>query len=89
MLELVQDGGLCAPTANLHTRLNLGLVDVKQEIAIPTEKLVPSGTLRERYRLRESELAQEQSILLPLFHQMTEQEQDYVSKVFKANGVNP
>ncbi len=36
-------------------------------------------------RLRESELAQEQSILLPLFHQMTEQEQDYVSKAFEAN----
>ena len=36
--------------------------------------LVPSGTLRERYRLRESELAQEQSILLPLFHQMAEEE---------------
>jgi dTDP-4-amino-4,6-dideoxygalactose transaminase len=35
-----------------------------------------------RYRLRESELAQEQCILLPLFHQMTEEEQDYVSKVF-------
>lgn len=29
-------------------------------------------------RLRESEQAQEQAILLPLFHQMTEQEQDYV-----------
>lgn len=36
-------------------------------------------------RLRESELAQDQAILLPLFHQMTEQEQDHVSKVFKAN----
>ncbi|OWY65475.1 aminotransferase DegT, partial [cyanobacterium TDX16] len=36
-------------------------------------------------RLSESELAQERSILLPLFHQMTEQEQDYVSKIFEAN----
>jgi dTDP-4-amino-4,6-dideoxygalactose transaminase len=36
-------------------------------------------------RLRESELAQDQAILLPLFHQMTEQEQDYVCKVFEAN----
>ncbi len=36
-------------------------------------------------RLRESELAQERSILLPLFHQMTEQEQDYVVNVFKDN----
>lgn len=36
-------------------------------------------------QLRESEIAQERSILLPLFHQMTEQEQDYVSKVFEAN----
>ncbi len=36
------------------------------------------------HRLRESEIAQERSILLPLFHQMTEEEQDYVSKVFEA-----
>ena len=36
-------------------------------------------------QLSESELAQERSILLPLFHQMTEQEQDYVSKIFEAN----
>lgn len=34
-------------------------------------------------RLRESELAQEHCILLPLFHQMTEQEQDYVIKIFE------
>lgn len=36
-------------------------------------------------RLRESELAQERSILLPLFHEMTEQEQDYVVKVFEGD----
>lgn len=36
-------------------------------------------------RLPESELAQERSILLPLFHQITEKEQDYVSKIFAAN----
>ncbi|CAN1209225.1 Glutamine--scyllo-inositol transaminase [Tumidithrix helvetica PCC 7403] len=36
-------------------------------------------------RLRESEIAQEQSILLPLFHQMTDQEQEYVGKAFEAN----
>jgi dTDP-4-amino-4,6-dideoxygalactose transaminase len=37
-----------------------------------------------RYQLRESELAQDQSILLPLFHQMTEQEQDAVVNELKA-----
>jgi dTDP-4-amino-4,6-dideoxygalactose transaminase len=36
-------------------------------------------------RLSESETAQDLSILLPLFHQMTEQEQNYITKVFKAN----
>jgi perosamine synthetase len=36
-------------------------------------------------QLHESEIAQEQSILLPLFHQMTEQEQDYIGRVFEAN----
>ena len=56
-------------------------ISVKQEVAIPTERQFPSGTLRERYRLQESEIAQEQSILLPLFHQMAEEEQDYVSKL--------
>lgn len=35
-------------------------------------------------RLRESEKAQEWSILLPLFHQITEEEQDYVNKIFEA-----
>ena len=35
-------------------------------------------------RLRESEQAQEQAILLPLFHQMTEEEQDYVIKLLKS-----
>jgi dTDP-4-amino-4,6-dideoxygalactose transaminase len=35
--------------------------------------------------LTESELAQDSSILLPLFHQMTEQEQEYVSKAFETN----
>lgn len=36
-------------------------------------------------RLCESEKAQDHCILLPLFHQMTEQQQDYVSQIFKAN----
>jgi dTDP-4-amino-4,6-dideoxygalactose transaminase len=36
-------------------------------------------------RLRESEIAQDLSILLPLFHQMTEPEQNYIDKVFQAN----
>lgn len=36
-------------------------------------------------QLCESELAQEWSIILPLFYQMTEQEQDHVSKIFEAN----
>lgn len=35
-------------------------------------------------RLNESEQAQERTILLPLFHQMTEQEQDYIVKVLQA-----
>jgi perosamine synthetase len=35
-------------------------------------------------RLTESEQAQDRTILLPLFHQMTEQEQDYVGKFFEA-----
>jgi perosamine synthetase len=34
-------------------------------------------------RLSESEQAQDHTILLPLFHQMTQQEQDYVVKVLK------
>ena len=34
-------------------------------------------------RLRESELAQERAILLPLFHQMTEQDQDRVISVLE------
>ena len=34
-------------------------------------------------RLSESEQAQDRTILLPLFHHMTQQEQDYVVKVFK------
>ncbi|WP_414568120.1 DegT/DnrJ/EryC1/StrS family aminotransferase [Nostoc sp. CCY 9925] len=34
-------------------------------------------------RLLESEQAQDRTILLPLFHQMTEQEQDYVVQVLK------
>ncbi|KAF3884596.1 MULTISPECIES: DegT/DnrJ/EryC1/StrS family aminotransferase [Nostocales] len=34
-------------------------------------------------RLTESEQAQERSIILPLFHQMTEQEQNYVVKALK------
>lgn len=33
--------------------------------------------------LKESELAQDQVILLPLFHQMTEQEQDYIVSILK------
>jgi perosamine synthetase len=35
-------------------------------------------------RLIESEQAQDSSVILPLFHQMSDGEQDYVSKVFKA-----
>jgi perosamine synthetase len=35
-------------------------------------------------RLSESEQAQDQAILLPLFHQMTEQQQDYVIATLKA-----
>jgi dTDP-4-amino-4,6-dideoxygalactose transaminase len=34
-------------------------------------------------RLSESEQAQDHTVLLPLFHQMTEQEQDYVVEVLK------
>ncbi|MEH2197170.1 DegT/DnrJ/EryC1/StrS family aminotransferase [Nostoc sp.] len=34
-------------------------------------------------RLSESEQAQDRTVLLPLFHQMTQQEQDYVVKVLK------
>jgi dTDP-4-amino-4,6-dideoxygalactose transaminase len=34
-------------------------------------------------RLRESEQAQDRTVLLPLFHRMTQQEQDYVVKVLK------
>lgn len=34
-------------------------------------------------RLSESEQAQDRSVILPLFHQMTQQEQDYVVKVLK------
>ena len=36
-------------------------------------------------RLFESETAQDLSILLPLFHQMTEIDQDYVGKIFETN----
>lgn len=36
-------------------------------------------------RLIESERAQDRTILLPLFHQMTEQEQDYVIQALKTN----
>jgi dTDP-4-amino-4,6-dideoxygalactose transaminase len=35
-------------------------------------------------RLRESEQAQDRAIVLPLFHQMTEQEQDRVVEVLKS-----
>lgn len=35
-------------------------------------------------RLNESEQAQDRTILLPLFHQITEQEQDYIVKVLQA-----
>jgi dTDP-4-amino-4,6-dideoxygalactose transaminase len=34
-------------------------------------------------RLTESEQAQDRAILLPLFHQMSEEEQDYVVEVLK------
>jgi dTDP-4-amino-4,6-dideoxygalactose transaminase len=37
-----------------------------------------------RYRLTESEKAQDDAILLPLFHQMNEQEQDVVVNELKA-----
>jgi perosamine synthetase len=36
-------------------------------------------------QLQESEQAQDKTIILPLFQQMTEQEQDYVCKVFKTS----
>ncbi|MBW4646950.1 MAG: DegT/DnrJ/EryC1/StrS family aminotransferase [Goleter apudmare HA4340-LM2] len=36
-------------------------------------------------QLRESEQAQQECILLPLFHQMTEKDQDYISRIFETN----
>jgi dTDP-4-amino-4,6-dideoxygalactose transaminase len=48
------------------------------------EAAYPPGTWRAAGPLRSSEKAQETSIVLPLYHQMTEQDQDRVVEALSA-----
>jgi dTDP-4-amino-4,6-dideoxygalactose transaminase len=71
----------CRQAAVMQTLLDRGIATRRGIMNAHRERAYPEGTWRPGGSLAESEAAQDRCIILPLFHQMTAEEQDRVAAI--------